>query len=87
MDSCGGIYPMAVAEHAPGHVCFVCGGVVDSGIDLYVVEWLAVLHRRCLPAFLIMPEGAVVLAHGHAIILPELARVAVDVRVGVCTTN
>jgi hypothetical protein len=86
---CGGIYP--IANHVArkqfdgnnepnAHECYQCRALdIDPDTDLFVIEYDAFLHRRCLPAFLDSPEGETIMAHGHAILLPELP-VDADVR-------
>lgn len=81
--TCGGIY--SISQHYSGneefwtsaqtHACYQCQQPVERDVDLFVVEWDSYLHRRCLGHFLCQPEGLIVVAHGHEIVVvPELAR-------------
>jgi hypothetical protein len=76
---CGGIYPLDghwsrpyLRPGADGHGCLVCQGPVVEAVDLFVEEWDAYLHRKCLGPFLTSPEGIIVMRHGHEIVLPEI---------------
>lgn len=81
---CGGIY--AVVEHFsralleqdranPHYTCLQCDRAIEVTEDLFVEEFDAFLHRGCLGEFLCEPAGQLVLAHGHAIVVPELTNV------------
>jgi hypothetical protein len=71
---CGGIYSInahwsaAYLKHTNSD-CFQCTKQVKAKRDLFVEEWDAYLHRKCLGAFLKSPEGEIVIKHGHEIII------------------
>lgn len=65
---CGGIYPIKgtwVEPHTDNKArCFHCD---EPECTLWVEEWDAPIHRKCVPEFLKTPEGFVILDHGHMI--------------------
>ena len=67
---CGGIYPIkgswAEAFMKPEMPCWQCN---KGGCDLFCMEWDAVLHSTCVPAFLETDDGKIVLNHGHAVVV------------------
>ena len=60
---CGGIYPF---EGNEDYECIFCG-CMDPYPELWVEEWDAALHYKCLGKFLASPMGEIVLAHRHII--------------------
>jgi hypothetical protein len=60
---CGGIYPM---KADPELQCFHCNG---ANADHSVEEWDSFLHGRCIVPFLMTDEGAIVLEHGHEVVM------------------
>ena len=59
---CGGIFH----GHAVNDPCWVCR---KRDCDLWCIEWDAVIHSECVPAFLASEEGQIVLSHGHEVII------------------
>lgn len=69
---CGGIYPApafggpdALAESGP---CWECR---KYGCELWVEEWDTPLHEKCLDAFMLTGEGAILLEHGHTVMTTQ----------------
>lgn len=60
---CGGIFPGSLGGDP---TCWVCH---KYGCDLFCMEWDAVIHSECVPAFLETEEGQLVLEHGHEVII------------------
>lgn len=66
---CGGIWtPEPGSFWLADSRCWVCQG---PDCELFVDEWDAQLHVRCLGAFLQTEEGRCMLLHGHGIQIPE----------------
>jgi hypothetical protein len=67
---CGGIYPIKgswVVDLASFGTCYHCG-LDTNGNDLWVEEWDAPIHSKCVDDFLKTKEGQIVLKHGHEVI-------------------
>jgi len=72
---CGGIVPIGEVD-VKGKVteqlsptkggCWVCS---HGGAHHFCYEWDTYIHARCVPAFLMGPEGGCVIQHGHEVIL------------------
>jgi hypothetical protein len=70
---CGGIHPIVPVKHKNSR-CWQCGltGAVKP-LDHWCEEWDTLIHRDCIPAFLVSDEGQCVLDHGHEVLISEVS--------------
>lgn len=69
---CGGIYPVSPIKDKHAR-CWQCGMTAAAKpLDHFCDEWDTLIHRACIPAFLVSVEGRIVLEHGHEVVIGEV---------------